>query len=78
MVRSETYKHMSVAVVLNSVEYLVDLARNPGKLIPSSAKAVFLSHLSAGESDSANDSYDSPIEPNSPVCGFSDQAEVDG
>lgn len=79
MARTETYKHMSVAVVLNSVEYLVDLARNPGKLIPSSAKAVFLAHLSAGESDSAeNDSYDSPIEPNSPVCGFSDQTEVDG
>ncbi|KAL8460669.1 hypothetical protein ACS0TY_031475 [Phlomoides rotata] len=79
MERTETYKHMSVAVVLNSIEYLVDLARNPGKLIPSSAKAVFLSHLSAGESDSAeNDSYDSPIEPNSPVCGFSDQTEVDG
>ncbi|KAI3456149.1 hypothetical protein Pfo_012812 [Paulownia fortunei] len=79
MERTDTYKHMSVIVVLNSVELLVDLARNPGKLVPCSAKAVFLSHLSAGESDSAeNDSYDSPIEPNSPLCGFSDQTEVEG
>lgn len=68
---------MSVIVILNSVELLVDLARNPGKLLPCSAKAVFLSHLSSGESDSAeNDSYDSPIEPNSPLRGFAEQAEV--
>ncbi|KAK6124290.1 hypothetical protein DH2020_041981 [Rehmannia glutinosa] len=79
MERTDTYKHISVIVVLNSVELLVDLGRNPGKLLPCSAKAVFLSHLSAGESDSAeNDSYDSPIEPNSPLCGFSDQTEVEG
>lgn len=79
MQRADAYKHMSAVVVLNSVEYLVDLARNPGKLVPCSAKAVFLAHLSAGESDSAeNDSYDSPIEPNSPVRVFSDQTEVEG
>ncbi|KAL0398463.1 UNVERIFIED_CONTAM: putative serine/threonine-protein kinase SIS8 [Sesamum radiatum] len=79
MERTDTYKHMSVTVVLNSVELLVDLLRNPGKLVPCSAKAVFLSHLSAGESDSAeNDSYDSPIEPNSPLHCFSDKTEVEG
>ncbi|KAH6793011.1 Mitogen activated protein kinase kinase like protein [Perilla frutescens var. hirtella] len=79
MQQSDAYKHMSAIVVLNSVEFLVDLSRNPGKLVPCSAKAVFLSHLSAGESDSAeNDSYDSPIEPNSPVRVFSDQTEVEG
>ncbi|KAL9146225.1 hypothetical protein ABFS82_13G096300 [Erythranthe guttata] len=79
MERTDTYKHISVIVVLKSVELLVDLARNPGKLLPCSAKAVFLCHLSAGESDSAeNDSYDSPIEPNSPLCGLSDRTEVEG
>ncbi|XP_041994279.1 serine/threonine-protein kinase EDR1-like isoform X1 [Salvia splendens] len=77
--RSDAYRHLSAIVVLNSIEYLVDLARSPGKLVPCSAKAVLLSHLSAGESDSAeNDSYDSPIEPNSPVRAFSDQTEVEG
>ncbi|KAG6419247.1 hypothetical protein SASPL_121463 [Salvia splendens] len=77
--RSDAYRHMSAIVVLNSSEFLVDLARSPGKLVPCSAKAVLLSHLSAGESDSAeNDSYDSPIEPNSPVRAFSDQTEVEG
>ncbi|CAA0817768.1 Mitogen activated protein kinase kinase kinase-related [Striga hermonthica] len=79
MERTDTYKHISVVVVLNSVEFLVDLGRNPGKLLSCSAKAVFLSHLSAGESDSAeNDSYDSPIEPNSPMCVFPDQTQVEG
>ncbi|XP_073147149.1 probable serine/threonine-protein kinase SIS8 [Henckelia pumila] len=75
---TDSYKHISVTVISDSVELLVDLVHTPGKLIPFSAKAVFLSHLSAGESDSAeNDSYDSPIEPNSPLCGFSDQIEVE-
>lgn len=79
MQRADADRHMSAIVVLNSVEYLVDLGRNPGKLVPCSAKAVLLSHLSAGESDSAeNDSYDSPIEPNSPVRVFSDQTELEG
>ncbi|KAL0352975.1 UNVERIFIED_CONTAM: putative serine/threonine-protein kinase SIS8 [Sesamum angustifolium] len=71
MERTDTYKHMSVTVVLNSVELLVDLVRNPGKLCKG--------NLSAGESDSAeNDSYDSPIEPNSPLHCFSDKTEVEG
>lgn len=65
----DSNKHMSVIVVLNSVELLVDLIRFPGQLIPRSAKAIFMSHISpAGESDSAeNDSCDSPLEPNSPL-----------
>ncbi|XP_077229764.1 putative serine/threonine-protein kinase SIS8 isoform X2 [Tasmannia lanceolata] len=76
----DSYKHMSVVVVLNSVELLVDLMRFPGQLIPSSTKAFFMSHISAtGESDSAeNDSCDSPLEPNSPLCGLSDKLDVEG
>ncbi|RID66748.1 hypothetical protein BRARA_D01866 [Brassica rapa] len=65
----DTSKHMSVTVVINSVELLVDLIRFPGQLVPRSAKAIFMAHISpAGESDSAeNDSCDSPLEPNSPL-----------
>ena len=71
---------MSVVVSLNSMELLVDLMRFPGQLIPFSAKAIFISHISAaGESDSAeNDSCDSPLEPNSPLYGLSDKVEVEG
>ncbi|XP_042451120.1 probable serine/threonine-protein kinase SIS8 isoform X1 [Zingiber officinale] len=77
---ADSYKHMSVVVVLNSVELLVDLMRFPGQLIPFSTKAIFISHISAaGESDSAeNDSCDSPLEPNSPLCGLPDKGEADG
>ncbi|OVA13621.1 Protein kinase domain [Macleaya cordata] len=75
---TDSYKHMSVIVVLNSVELLVDLMRFPGKLIPCSTRAIFMSHISAGESDSAeNDSCDSPLEPNSPLYGFSERVDVD-
>ena len=76
---ADTYKHMSVVVVLNSVELLVDLMRFPGQLIPRSTRAIFLTHISAaGESDSAeNDSCDSPLEPNSPLYGFSERADQD-
>ncbi|XP_010522101.1 PREDICTED: serine/threonine-protein kinase EDR1 isoform X2 [Tarenaya hassleriana] len=72
-------RHMSVMVVLNSVELLVDLVRFPGQLVPQSAKAIFMSHISAtGESDSAeNDSCDSPLEPNSPLYGYSDRIDPD-
>nr|VDC79785.1 unnamed protein product [Brassica rapa] len=65
----DSNKHMSVIVVLNSVELLVDLIRFPGQLVPRSAKAIFMSHITpSGESDSAeNDSCDSPLEPNSPL-----------
>ncbi|XP_028964312.2 probable serine/threonine-protein kinase SIS8 isoform X8 [Malus domestica] len=75
----DSYKHMSVVVVLNSVELLVDLMRFPGKLLPRSTKAIFLTHISAaGESDSAeNDSCDSPLEPNSPLYGFSERVDPD-
>lgn len=76
----DSYKHMSVVVSLNSMELLVDLMRFPGQLIPFSAKAIFISHISAaGESDSAeNDSCDSPLEPNSPLYGLSDKVEAEG
>lgn len=76
---ADSYKHMSVVVVLNSVELLVDLMRFPGQLIPRSTRAIFLTHISAaGESDSAeNDSCDSPLEPNSPMCGFSERVDQD-
>lgn len=75
----DSYKHMSVVVVLNSVELLVDLMRFPGQLIPRSTKAIFMTHISAaGESDSAeNDSCDSPLEPNSPLYGFSERMDVE-
>lgn len=68
---------MSVSVVLNSVELVVDLMRFPGQLIPRSTKAIFMSHISAaGESDSAeNDSCDSPMEPNSPLYGVSERLD---
>ncbi|XP_071715347.1 serine/threonine-protein kinase EDR1-like isoform X2 [Rutidosis leptorrhynchoides] len=74
---ADSYKHMSVVVVLNSVELLVDLMRFPGQLIPQSMKAIFMTHISgAGESDSAeNDSCDSPLEPNSPLYGFSERMD---
>lgn len=77
---ADSYKHMSVVVVRSSVELLVDLMRFPGQLIPFSTKAIFISHISAaGESDSAeNDSCDSPLEPNSPLCGFSDKIDGEG
>ncbi|XP_009370532.1 probable serine/threonine-protein kinase SIS8 isoform X3 [Pyrus x bretschneideri] len=75
----DSYKHMSVVVVLNSVELLVDLMRFPGQLLPRSTKAIFMTHISAaGESDSAeNDSCDSPLEPNSPLYGFSERMDPD-
>ncbi|KAI4325156.1 hypothetical protein MLD38_030577 [Melastoma candidum] len=73
----DSYKHMSVLVTLNSVELLVDLMRFPGQLIPCSTKAIFMTHISAaGESDSAeNDSCDSPLEPNSPLYGYSERVD---
>ncbi|KAL3353222.1 hypothetical protein AABB24_020957 [Solanum stoloniferum] len=75
---AESYKHMSILVVLNSVELLVDLMRFPGQLIPRTTKVIFLTHMAAGESDSAeNDSCDSPLEPNSPLYGFSERNDTD-
>ncbi|KAK3007214.1 hypothetical protein RJ639_017500 [Escallonia herrerae] len=80
MERTDSHKHMSVIIVLNFMELLVDLVRSPGKLIPYSTKAIFMSHISVtGESDSAeNDSCDSPLEPNSPLCASSDQVDAEG
>jgi len=68
---------MSVIVVLNSVELLVDLMRFPGQLLPRSTKSILMTHVSAaGESDSAeNDSCDSPLEPNSPLYGVSERLD---
>ncbi|KAJ6723586.1 SERINE/THREONINE-PROTEIN KINASE TNNI3K-RELATED [Salix koriyanagi] len=76
---ADSYKHMSVIVVLNSVERLVDLMRSPGHLIPLSTRAIFMTHISAaGESDSAeNDSCDSPLEPNSPLYGYAERVDPD-
>ncbi|VFQ92819.1 unnamed protein product [Cuscuta campestris] len=76
---TDSYKHMSALVVLNSMELFVDLMRFPGQLIPQSARAIFMTHVSAaGESDSAeNDSCDSPLEPNSPLFGVSDRGDLD-
>ncbi|XAR50794.1 Non-specific serine/threonine protein kinase [Bertholletia excelsa] len=73
----DSYKHMSVIVVFNSTELLVDLMRFPGQLIPRSTKAIFMTHISAaGESDSAeNDSCDSPLEPSCPLYGFSERVD---
>ncbi|KAK3156458.1 hypothetical protein QOZ80_2AG0107530 [Eleusine coracana subsp. coracana] len=73
----DSSKHLSVVVMLKSAEYLVDLMRFPGQLVPFSPKAVITSHISAaGESDSADyDSCDSPLEPNSPL--FAQRQEQD-
>lgn len=73
----DSYKHLSAIVVLNSLELVVDLMRSPGQLIPWSTKAIFMTHISAaGESDSAeNDSCDSPLEPNSPMYGYSERVD---
>ncbi|PUZ74858.1 hypothetical protein GQ55_1G100200 [Panicum hallii var. hallii] len=66
----DSSKHMSVVVTMKSSEFLVDLTRFPGQLVPFSSKALITSHISAaGESDSVDyDSCDSPLEPNSPLC----------
>ncbi|CAH9109531.1 unnamed protein product [Cuscuta epithymum] len=76
---TDSYKHMSALVVVNSMELLVDLMRFPGQLIPHSARAIYMTHVSvAGESDSAeNDSCDSPLEPNSPLYGVSERGDLD-
>lgn len=74
----DAHKHMSVIVVLNSIELVVDLMRFPGQLIPRTPKAIFMTHhiSAAGESDTAeNDSCDSPLEPNSPLYGLSERAD---
>eukprot|EP01018_Ginkgo_biloba_P014533 Gb_10079 [translate_table: standard] len=74
---ADPYKHMSLLVGLNSTELLVDVMRSPGQLIPFSRRALIIYHVSGtGESDSAeNDSCDSPLEPNSPMFGFSDKMD---
>ncbi|KAL3678467.1 hypothetical protein R1sor_021423 [Riccia sorocarpa] len=70
-------KHLSNIVGLNGMELLVDVMRHPGHLRPFSRKALIMYHISgAGDSDSADyDSCDSPLEPNSPLCGYADKLE---
>ncbi|WOG85077.1 hypothetical protein DCAR_0104264 [Daucus carota subsp. sativus] len=79
MERTDSYKHMSVLVVLDSVETLVDLVRHPGQLIPCSTKAILMCHIFvAGGSDSPeNDSCDSPLEPSSPLCNLLDLGDLE-
>lgn len=74
--RRDSYKHISVTVVIDSVELLVDLVRFPGKLTPCTSETIFLYHTS--ESESIGNSYNSPIEPSSPTCGFSGPVDIEG
>nr|GMD93156.1 serine/threonine-protein kinase EDR1-like isoform X1 [Ipomoea batatas] len=78
--RDDSYEHICVTVVLNSVEFLVDLVRSPGKLIPYASQALILPHIRASRDiySGESDSYSSPIEPNSPICLVSDQLGIEG
>ncbi|KAI3824492.1 hypothetical protein L1987_05952 [Smallanthus sonchifolius] len=75
--RTDSHRHVSVIVELNSNELLVDIVRYPGHLVPYSTKAVYMSHVYViGQGDSGeNDSCDSPIEPNSPVHGAAENSD---
>ncbi|XP_071697237.1 serine/threonine-protein kinase EDR1-like [Rutidosis leptorrhynchoides] len=75
--RPDSHRHVSVIVELNSNELLVDIVRYPGHLVPFSTKAVYMSHVYViGQGDSGeNDSCDSPIEPNSPVHGATENSD---
>lgn len=75
--RTDSHRHVSVIVELNSNELLVDIVRYPGHLVPFSTKAVYISHVYViGQGDCGeNDSCDSPIEPNSPVHGAAENSE---
>ncbi|XP_074333626.1 uncharacterized protein LOC141671328 isoform X3 [Apium graveolens] len=79
MERTDSYKHMSVVVVLDSVETLVDLVRHPGQLILCSSKAILMSHIffSGGCESPDNDSCDSPLEPTSPFCNLLDHVDLE-
>ncbi|CAN4105596.1 unnamed protein product [Withania somnifera] len=69
---TDSSKHISVTVILDSVELLVDLKNFPGKLFPCSTKQLLRSHF-FGESDSVEtDSCNSPMDPISPTCFSSD------
>nr|GFB82116.1 MAP kinase kinase kinase-like protein [Tanacetum cinerariifolium] len=74
--RTDSHRHVSVIVELNCTEFLVDIVRYPGHLVPFSTKAVYMSHVYViGQGDSGNDSCDSPIEPNSPVHGAAEHSD---
>eukprot|EP00252_Welwitschia_mirabilis_P013493 TRINITY_DN2967_c0_g1_i2.p1 TRINITY_DN2967_c0_g1~~TRINITY_DN2967_c0_g1_i2.p1 ORF type:complete len:803 (+),score=144.44 TRINITY_DN2967_c0_g1_i2:233-2641(+) len=79
VLQTDPDKHISLLVMHNSTEILVDLLRSPGQLIPFSARALILYHFSGGvESDSAdNDSCDSPLEPSSPLFPLSDRKHAE-
>ncbi|XP_024387109.1 probable serine/threonine-protein kinase SIS8 isoform X2 [Physcomitrium patens] len=70
-------KHLSNVVIVNGIELLVDVMRNPGYLRPFSKKALVRYHIAgAGDSDSADyDSCDSPLEPNSPLYDAPDKLD---
>ncbi|MCD7446189.1 hypothetical protein HAX54_045246 [Datura stramonium] len=69
---ADSSKHISVTVILDSIELLVDLMHYPGKLFPCSTKQLHRSHF-FGESDSVEtDSCNSPMDPISPTCFSSD------
>ncbi|KAI7727802.1 hypothetical protein M8C21_005940 [Ambrosia artemisiifolia] len=75
--RTDSHRHVSVIVELNSNDFLVDIVRYPGHLVPFSTKAVYVSHVYViGQVDSGeNSSCDSPIEPNSPVHGAAENTD---
>ncbi|RAL44742.1 hypothetical protein DM860_003501 [Cuscuta australis] len=80
MERDYTYEPISVTVILNSVEFLVDLVLSPGKMVPFTSHALFLSHICASRDINSveSNSYCSPVEPNSPICLVSDQLGIEG
>lgn len=63
--RVDSHDHLSVVVVLNTEEMLVDLMRSPGELIPMSTEAIYMAHTSTPW----NSACHSPLEPNSPLYG---------
>ncbi|XP_024004186.1 serine/threonine-protein kinase CTR1 [Eutrema salsugineum] len=67
----DSYDHMSVVVVLNTVEMMVDLTRCPGQLIPMSSKAICMSHISVTGSDFCH----SPLGQKSPMYSYVDQID---
>ncbi|KAG2309510.1 hypothetical protein Bca52824_029258 [Brassica carinata] len=64
----DSYNHMSVVVMLNTMEILVDLRSCPVKLIPMSSN---MAPLSVAEKLSCH----SPLEPNSPMYGYMDRID---
>ncbi|CAI9087273.1 OLC1v1021308C1 [Oldenlandia corymbosa var. corymbosa] len=76
--RIDSFKHMCVTVFVDSVEFIIDLLHFPGKLTPCTSEAVFHCHMVASQSETALNSYESPMEPCSPICGLSGQVDIEG